>query len=407
MNTCALPASRPGASKFSALRCERSVEMSNKRILIVFGTRPEAIKMAPLVLCLRERTDFDVRVCVTGQHREMLDQVLRVFDLQPEYDLNLMRAGQTLSDVTAGVLKGLESLFAEWMPGLVLVHGDTTTAFAGGLSAYYHRIPVGHVEAGLRTGNIYSPWPEEANRKLVGAISQYHFSPTESARENLLKEGIPQSSIYVTGNTVIDALYQARRCLTADEEKSERFAEEFSFLGANKRMILVTGHRRENFGQGFDQICTALRRIAQDHEDVEIVYPVHLNPAVKEPVARILGGIRNVHLIPPQEYLQFVYLMNRSYFIMTDSGGIQEEAPALGKPVLLMRATTERPEAVMAGGVRIVGTDADEIFTQASRLLKDSAAYQSMALARSPYGDGTASERIVKIILGRQDFRYS
>lgn len=366
-----------------------------KKVLLVFGTRPEAIKMAPLALKLKEQmVDFEVKVCVTGQHRQMLDQVLELFNLTPDFDLNLMKPGQTLSDITSGVLKGLEQVFVEWTPDVVLVHGDTATTFAASLAAYYHKIAVGHVEAGLRTGDIYSPWPEEANRKLTGALTTYHFAPTQSSYNNLVKENIAPNSITITGNTVIDALLTVKSKVETDQEIINQFEQQFDFLDSAKKLILVTGHRRENFGQGFLNICTALANIAKQYPDVQIVYPVHLNPNVQKPVNELLSGISNIHLIAPQDYLPFVYLMNRSYLILTDSGGIQEEAPSLGKPVLVMRDTTERPEAVDAGTVKLVGTDAALIQQSVIELLENQNLYQTMAAAHNPYGDGTTSQKI-------------
>ena len=370
-----------------------------KKILLVFGTRPEAIKMAPLVKTLQAQPAFEVRVCVTAQHRQMLDQVLGLFDIRPEFDLNLMKPGQDLYDITSGVLLGLKAVLAEWRPDAVLVHGDTSTTFAATLAAFYQRIPVGHVEAGLRTGNLYSPWPEEANRKLTSALAHWHFAPTPTSRANLLREGIAPDSIHVTGNTVIDALLQVREKIITSAALRQQFEADFSFLDPARRLVLVTGHRRENFGQGFEQICQALARIAKNHADVQVVYPVHLNPQVQEPVRRLLGGVGNVHLIEPLDYLPFVYLMDRSTLILTDSGGIQEEAPSLGKPVLVMRDTTERPEAVEAGTVRLVGTNADEIASQAGLLLGNADAYQAMAFAHNPYGDGFACEHIARALL--------
>ena len=370
-----------------------------KKVLLVFGTRPEAIKMAPLVLKLKENNkDFETKVCVTGQHRQMLDQVLSLFQLTPDFDLNLMKPGQTLSDVTSGVLKGLEQVFDAWMPDVVLVHGDTATTFAASLAAYYHKIKVGHVEAGLRTGDLYSPWPEEANRKLTGVLTNYHFAPTQSSYENLIKENVNPENIVVTGNTVIDALLQVKQKVEQDQALVIQFQHEFSFLDAQKRLILVTGHRRENFGQGFLNICTALVNLAKKYPDLQIVYPVHLNPNVQQPVNELLTGIDNVFLIAPQDYLPFVYLMNRSYLILTDSGGIQEEAPSLGKPVLVMRDTTERPEAVSAGTVRLVGTDVQTIETSVIELLENSNVYSKMAEAHNPYGDGTACQQIIDFL---------
>ncbi len=370
-----------------------------KKILLVFGTRPEAIKMAPLVKTLQAHKAFEVKVCVTAQHRHMLDQVLQLFDIQPDFDLNLMRPGQDLSDITSGVLLGLKPVLAQWRPDAVLVHGDTSTTFAASLAAFYQRIPVGHVEAGLRTGNLYSPWPEEANRKLTSVLAHWHFAPTATSRSNLLKEGVPSSAIHVTGNTVIDALLQVREKIVNSPQLRQQFAQDFSFLDPRKRLVLVTGHRRENFGDGFERICQALTRIAKNHADVQVVYPVHLNPQVQEPVRRLLGDIGNIHLIEPLDYLPFVYLMDKSTLILTDSGGIQEEAPSLGKPVLVMRDTTERPEAVEAGTVKLVGTDVEKIVTEAGTLLTDTQAYQTMAFAHNPYGDGLACQRIAQALL--------
>ena len=364
------------------------------KILTVFGTRPEAIKMAPLALMLAADERFEAKLCVTAQHREMLDQVLGLFELTPNYDLNLMKPGQDLTDVTAGILRGMKGVLEDFKPDMVLVHGDTSTTFSTALAAYYQQIPVGHVEAGLRTGNIYSPWPEEANRKLTGAITTKHFAPTEASKQNLLNEGVPESRIIVTGNTVTDALLEVVNKLETDSDLNTKFAEQFSFLDEGKQMILVTGHRRESFGGGFERICQALVQIAQSHPSVQIVYPVHLNPNVQEPVNRLLARQSNIHLIDPQEYLPFVYLMNRAHIILTDSGGIQEEAPSLGKPVLVMRDTTERPEAVDAGTVKLVGTDTDVITRELAALLDNAEAYASMSHAHNPYGDGHACARI-------------
>ena len=364
------------------------------KILTVFGTRPEAIKMAPLALMLAGDERFDARLCVTAQHREMLDQVLGLFELTPDYDLNLMKPGQDLTDVTAGILRGMKGVLEDFKPDMVLVHGDTSTTFSTALAAYYQQIPVGHVEAGLRTGNIYSPWPEEANRKLTSAITTKHFAPTNASKQNLLNEGVPERRIIVTGNTVTDALLEVVNKLETDRDLNTKFAEQFSFLDEGKQMILVTGHRRESFGGGFERICQALVQIAQSHPSVQIVYPVHLNPNVQEPVNRLLAMQSNIHLIDPQEYLPFVYLMNRAHIILTDSGGIQEEAPSLGKPVLVMRDTTERPEAVEAGTVKLVGTDTDVITCELAALLVNAEAYASMSHAHNPYGDGHACARI-------------
>ncbi len=368
------------------------------KTLCIFGTRPEAIKMAPLALALAADERFQAKVCVTGQHREMLDQVLALFDLQPDYDLNIMRPGQDLTDVTTAILQGLKTLFAEFKPDMVLVHGDTATTFAASLAAYYQQIPVAHVEAGLRTGNLYSPWPEEANRKLTGALTQLHFAPTETSKANLLAEGINPANIMVTGNTVIDALLAVVQRLDQDPVLHAQAAAPTAFLDASRKLILVTGHRRESFGGGFERICQALRTVAEQHPDVDIVYPVHLNPNVREPVNRLLSGVSNIYLIAPLDYLPFVHLMSRAHIILTDSGGIQEEAPSLGKPVLVMRDTTERPEAVAAGTVKLVGTDTDTIVTELNRLLTDVEAYSAMSYAHNPYGDGQACLRIIEAL---------
>ncbi len=372
--------------------------MTKKRVLTVFGTRPEAIKMAPLVHALSSDERFEAKCCVTAQHREMLDQVLELFEIKPDYDLDLMRAGQSLNDVTARILLELKPVLQEFKPDVVLVHGDTATTFAASLAAYYEQIAVGHVEAGLRTGNIYSPWPEEANRKLTGALTQYHFAPTETSQNNLLRENFGKENISVTGNTVIDALLMIKEKIDHDEALQHSLSEQFPFLHEDKKLVLVTGHRRESFGGGFERICEALAFTAQKHPEAQIVYPMHLNPNVREPVNRILAGINNVHLIEPQQYLPFIYLMNRSHIILTDSGGIQEEAPSLGKPVLVMRDTTERPEAVEAGTVKLVGTNVDRIVTGLTTLLQDEQAYKEMSFAHNPYGDGKACQRILDVL---------
>jgi len=374
------------------------VKLSRKKVLVVFGTRPEAIKMAPVVVALRDRPELDIRVCVTAQHREMLDQVLKLFGITQDFDLDLMRAGQDLTDITTRALLGLREVYAEWCPDIVLVHGDTTTTMSASLAAYYARVPVGHVEAGLRTGNIYSPWPEEINRKITGTIADVHFAPTVQARQNLLNEAVADKRIVVTGNTVIDALLLAVERLKADQVIRSGLEEQFRFLDSQKRLILVTGHRRENLGEGFENICQALSHLA-DRGDIEIVYPVHLNPKVREPVNRILAGKKGIHLIEPLDYLPFVYLMNRSYIILTDSGGIQEEAPTLGKPVLVLRDTTERPEAVAARTVRLVGTNRETILAECFSLLDNPADYEQMSFAHNPYGDGTASQKICEWIV--------
>ena len=372
------------------------------KVLIIFGTRPEAIKMAPVVQALRRAEGVDTRVCVTAQHRQMLDQVLHLFDIRPDHDLNLMEPGQDLTDLTANVLHGLRPVLAMEQPDLVLLHGDTTTTLAGALAAYYQRIPVGHVEAGLRTGNIYSPWPEEMNRRIAGAITALHFAPTSRAKENLLREGVGEQNVHVTGNTVIDALLSAVEKARANP----KLLSQFDFLNPVRRTILVTGHRRENFGEGFQRICRALGRLAT-RSDVQIVYPVHLNPNVHGPVRESLGNRDNIHLIEPLDYLPFVALMDRADLIITDSGGVQEEAPSLGKPVLVMRETTERPEAVEAGTVRLVGTDEERIICEATRLLDDPQAYSAMSRAHNPYGDGRAASRIVKVIQQKHEFSGS
>lgn len=365
------------------------------KVLSVFGTRPEAIKMAPLVNQLKQDAAFDSRVCVTGQHREMLDQVLRLFDIQPEYDLAIMKAGQDLYDVTTSILLNIKPVLREFQPDIVLVHGDTSTTFAAALACYYEKIAVGHVEAGLRTGNIYSPWPEEANRKLTGALTRLHFAPTQTSADNLIAENMAAANIVITGNTVIDALLQVVAKIENDTVLTQQFATQFPFIHADRRIILVTGHRRESFGDGFEQICAALADIATRYPECDIVYPVHLNPNVKEPVYRLLSHVTNVHLIAPQDYLPFVYLMSRSYLVLTDSGGIQEEAPSLGKPVLVMRDTTERPEAVSAGTVKLVGTNREKIVSEVSKLFDDKEYYDSMSFAHNPYGDGQACQRIL------------
>nr|WP_168788952.1 UDP-N-acetylglucosamine 2-epimerase (non-hydrolyzing) [Paraburkholderia aromaticivorans] len=365
-------------------------------ILVVFGTRPEAIKMAPIVRELKKRTGIVCRVCVTAQHREMLDQVLSLFQIVPNYDLDLMKPGQTLGSLTGRVLESLDPVLEQVKPDLVMVHGDTTTTMAATLAAYYRQIPVAHVEAGLRTGNIYSPWPEEANRKIAGALATIHFAPTEQAKANLLLEGIGSNHILITGNTVIDALLMVKSRLESDPTLEREMQSRFPFLmdAQDHRMILVTGHRRENFGVGFEGICQALAQIAAKYPTSRVVYPMHLNPNVREPVQRILGNIDNITLIEPQDYLPFVYLMNRAWLILTDSGGIQEEAPSLGKPVLVMRDTTERPEAVSAGTVRLVGTDTQRIVSAVTELWDFPQTYREMSRAHNPYGSGFSSRII-------------
>ncbi|MYM62877.1 non-hydrolyzing UDP-N-acetylglucosamine 2-epimerase [Pseudomaricurvus sp. HS19] len=368
------------------------------KVLTIIGTRPEAIKMAPVIAELNKRKRFDSKLCVTAQHREMLDQVLDLFGLEPDFDLDLMSIKQSLEGLTANILLGLSKVFKEWRPDIVLVHGDTTTTFAASLAAFYQQIPVAHVEAGLRTGNLYSPWPEEANRKLTSVLAAVHFAPTPKAASNLLEEGVPHKAIHIVGNTVIDALMQVSERLAETETWMVQMEEHFPFLRSDSRLLLVTGHRRENFGEGFLQICHALKALAINNPDLQIVYPVHLNPNVRGPVTEALGDCQGIHLIPPLEYPQFVYLMGRADIILTDSGGIQEEAPSLGKPVLVMRDTTERPEAVDAGTVRLVGTDSSVIVENVEQLLNDPRLYEEMSVAKNPYGDGKSSGRIGDIL---------
>ena len=370
------------------------------KILSVFGTRPEALKMANLVKRLGEHPQIESRVCVTGQHREMLDQVLSLFSIQPDYNLDIMRSNQTLAGISASILERLPSVLQDFQPNCVLVHGDTTTSFCAALSAFYEHIPVGHVEAGLRTGNLMSPWPEEANRHLTGVIASLHFAPTETARQALLAEGAADGSIVVTGNTVIDTLLEASETLDTDAALAQKMEATFSAFPSNSRIVLITGHRRENFGSGFERICTAIRDLALRFTDTEFVYPVHLNPIVREHVFGMLDGMPNIHLVEPLQYFEFVYLMKRAALIMTDSGGIQEEAPSLGKPVVVLRDTTERPEAVRAGTAALAGTDDQRIVAVVSELLeKDEAEIRTRAA--NPYGDGRASERIVESLLER------
>ena len=393
-----------------------------KTVILVFGTRPEAIKMCPLVKEFQKHPDdFKTVVCVTGQHREMLDQVLQIFDVKPDYDLNIMKQGQDLYDVTARVLTGMREVLDTVNPDVVLVHGDTTTSMATAMAAFYRQIPVGHVEAGLRTHNLYSPWPEEMNRQVTGRIAMYHFSPTALSRQNLLDEGTPEDQITVTGNTVIDALHWVVRKIENDGKLSKELAENLKVSGydtsrleipgragndGNRRLVLITGHRRENFGEGFISICTAIRDLARTYPEVDFVYPMHLNPNVRKPIREVFGnqmpgqaghdGEGNLFFIEPLDYLDFVYLMEKSYLVLTDSGGIQEEAPGLGKPVLVMRDTTERPEAIDAGTVRLVGTDYVRIVNEVSALLDDQNHYEAMSHAVNPYGDGKACPRIVE-----------
>ncbi len=371
--------------------------MSPKKILIVFGTRPEAIKMALLVRVLKENPAFDARLCITGQHREMLAQVMELFELEADYSLDVMQPGQTLSQVTSLILTRIDDVLVDFKPDRVLVHGDTNTTFAASLAAYYHRIPVGHVEAGLRTGDIYSPWPEEINRRLTGVITDMHFAPTNRAADNLRRESVPDDQIHITGNTAVDSILWISNKLAKDKTLQAKYDQQFSMLNADRPLMLVTGHRRENFGDGMLNICKALQELAK-RGDVDILYPVHLNPEVKGPVHNLLGDLPNVHLIPPQDYLSFVYLMNRAKFILSDSGGIQEEAPSLNKPVLVMRETTERPEAVDAGVVKLVGTDKDTIVREAVKLLDDPVHFDQMASKGNPFGDGSTSLQISKIL---------
>ncbi|MCC5825866.1 UDP-N-acetylglucosamine 2-epimerase (non-hydrolyzing) [Alkalimonas sp.] len=368
------------------------------KTLIVFGTRPEAIKMAPLVNTLQQTPGIENKVCVTAQHRQMLDQVLGLFDITPDFDLDIMKPGQDLFDVTITILERLKAVLRSYQPDLVLVHGDTSTTFATALACYYEKIAIGHVEAGLRTGNLFSPWPEEANRKLTGVLTQLHFAPTETARQNLLSEGVASELITVTGNTVIDALLAVVAKIEQTPALLQELSEQLPW-GQQRRMVLITGHRRESFGAGFDNICAALKQLADTYPECDFVYPVHLNPNVREPVFRLLGEQSNIHLIEPQDYLPFVFLMRQSYLVLTDSGGIQEEAPSLGKPVLVMRDTTERPEAVAAGTVLLVGTNKDSIVREVSRLMDDAAWYQQMSVAHNPYGDGSACQQIAERLL--------
>ena len=385
-----------------------------KKIMLVFGTRPEAIKMAPLAIRLKKDTEnFETIVCVTGQHREMLDQVLRIFDIRPDYDLNIMKQGQDLYDVTCRVLTGMRDVLREVKPDIVLVHGDTTTSSAAALAAFYQQIPVGHVEAGLRTNNIYSPWPEEMNRQLTGRIATFHFAPTPLSRENLLKENVDADKITITGNTVIDALHIVVERLKNNPALAKEQDEvllnagyDCQRLAHGKRLVLITGHRRENFGEGFIRMCTAIKDLTTKYPDVDFVYPMHLNPNVRKPIREVFewdeDGVNskypNMFFIEPLQYLEFVYLMEKSAVVLTDSGGIQEEAPGLGKPVLVMRDTTERPEALSAGTVKLVGTDYDKIVNSVSRLLDDPVAYEEMSRAVNPYGDGHACERIMEVL---------
>jgi len=381
-------------------------KLMKKKILLIFGTRPEAIKMAPLVKEFQNNIDsFNIRVCVTAQHREMLDQVLELFEIVPNYDLNIMKPNQDLYTITANILLGIKDVLDDFKPDIVLVHGDTTTTFAASLATFYQQIKIGHVEAGLRTGDIYSPWPEEANRQISGILANYHFTPTKTSQDNLLKENKDNQNIVVTGNTVIDALFLALEKINNNKKLKAKIIKNIekqinssNFSIFNSKFILVTGHRRENHGEKFINICEALKELALKNSNIDIVYPVHLNPNVQKPVKEILSNIDNIYLIEPLEYQEFIYLMNKSYFIITDSGGVQEEAPSLGKPVLVMRDTTERPEAVNAGTVKLVGTNKVKIVKEAQKLIDNVVDYQLMSQSSNPYGDGKASKRVVKFI---------
>ena len=372
-----------------------------KKVMFAFGTRPEAIKMAPLIKTFQADKDFVTKICVTAQHREMLDQVLNIFDINPDYDLNIMKPGQDLFDVTENVLSGMKRVLSDFNPDIVLVHGDTTTTSACSLAAFYNKIKIGHIEAGLRTGNIYSPWPEEANRKITGVLADYHFAPTSTSENNLLKENINKKNILVTGNTVIDALYLMIEKIENNPRLKSRILELISSqykLFDDKKIILITGHRRENFGHGFRNICNALKTIADNNPDFDIVYPVHFNPNVQKPVREILSNAKNIHLIEPLSYECFIYMMSKSFFIITDSGGIQEEAPSFGKPVLVMRDSSERPEAIKAGTVKLVGTDYSKIIEESQKLIDDENEYNMMSKAYNPYGDGKASLKVLNFV---------
>ena len=369
-----------------------------KKLLLVFGTRPEAIKMASIIELLKKDCRFEYKICVTGQHKEMLDQVMQVFDVKPDYNLRIMQPGQTLVSVATNILSRLSEVLIIEKPDIILVHGDTTTTLAATLAGYYNQIKVCHVEAGLRTGDIYSPWPEEGNRKVTGELACIHFAPTERSKDNLLREGVKVNNIFVTGNTVIDSLFIAKDIIDNDPNIKNALHNKFNFLDKSRRVVLITGHRRENFGKGFEDICFAIKELAFIYPNVDFIYPVHLNPNVMEPVHRILDNICNIYLIEPLDYLPFVYLMNESYLILTDSGGIQEEAPSLGKPVLVMRDTTERPEAVEAGTVVLVGTSKIKIVNKVTELLNNADIYNAMSLLHNPYGDGTAAQKILNVL---------
>jgi UDP-N-acetylglucosamine 2-epimerase len=376
-----------------------------KKILIVFGTRPEAIKMVPLIKEFKKYNDFEIKICVSAQHRQMLDQVLNLFEIKPDYDLDIMRANQDLYDISSRVLLGMRDVMKDFCPNVVLVHGDTTTSFVGALAAFYQKIKIGHVEAGLRTNDLYSPFPEEANRQITGVLADFHFAPTQSSKQNLIKENKNPNSIIVTGNTVIDTLFlmidKIEKNVNLRDEITSILRLKYSNFGSERKFILVTGHRRENFGDGFLNICDALKNIAQNNPEIDIVYPVHLNPNVQKPVTEILSNLSNVYLIDPLEYEKFVYLMSKSFFIITDSGGIQEEAPSLGKPVLVTRDTTERPEALQSGTVKLVGTNKNIIIKEAQNLILQKDEFEKMSKANNPYGDGKASERIVEFLKER------
>jgi len=367
------------------------------KLLCIFGTRPEAIKMAPVISNLRKIYGQNIQVCITAQHREMLDQVLKIFKIVPNYDLNIMQANQTLTQLSSRLLVKLEEVLKIAKPDRILVHGDTTTTFIASLAAFYQQIPVAHIEAGLRSGNIYSPWPEEANRRLSGILADCHFAPTQVAADNLLREGYHSHQIHITGNTVIDALLMTQQLINQNTDLHNQFIKRFNFIDPNKKLLLITGHRRESFGKGFEQICNALAKIAQ-RKDIQLIYPVHLNPNVQKPVKQYLSNFDHIHLIEPLDYLPFVYLMTKAHIILTDSGGIQEEAPALGTPVLVMRDVTERPEAIIAGTAKLVGSDSEKIYSAVIELLDNSESYQNMSQAHNPYGDGTASQKISAII---------
>ena len=376
-----------------------------KKILIVFGTRPEAIKMVPLIKEFKKYNDFEIKICVSAQHRQMLDQVLNLFEIKPDYDLDIMRANQDLYDISSRVLLGMRDVMKDFCPNVVLVHGDTTTSFVGALAAFYQKIKIGHVEAGLRTNDLYSPFPEEANRQITGVLADFHFAPTQSAKQNLIKENKNPNSIIVTGNTVIDALLlmidKIEKNVNLRDKITSILRSKYSNFGSERKFILVTGHRRENFGDGFLNICDALKNIAQNNPEIDIVYPVHLNPNVQKPVREILSNLSNIYLIDPLEYEKFVYLMSKSFFIITDSGGIQEEAPSLGKPVLVTRDTTERPEALQSGTVKLVGTNKNIIIKETQNLILQKDEFEKMSKANNPYGDGKASERIVEFLKER------